>query len=569
MLAPVTHASSRGCVVADLKNLQEGGSLAQVDTSDLSGLAIRPGKITRAELLEFLRQQYKLEFNELKRLCEIDGNPLGDAAHLGDVFLADQHGIETTKQAAVDCLEYVSKGNPYNPIKRYLEGLRSKPTDLRLISMEELAEAFAIEPGDELSQRLLASHLAGAAKRGLEPGYKHDQILIFYGKQGNNKSGSIEALASPVWYDSATRVEDLESKDFLAKVNGCWLFEVEECEHALLKRTASEFKSFVTRSNDCYVEKYEREAKTHYRRSVLFGTTNQSEFLNDNTGNRRAWVIYTGDRPLNPKWIAENRDSIWATVLTWIDWGLCNYVPHGDSLTTEAAERAQTANLSDPWEGELMQVLNRRPTDSTGGIAQDELIRQALRLDIDRMDRNVQMRVTRTVTGSGFRTHNDTVAWHSCKRRWGGGVPRSGYEPVRIEVVPTVPSADQSEQGVGTEVGSAQMPWRSSDLTTLFQPVPTSTSRVNRGLGCAVGDGATALHQISRNGSEQPQTSVQACSLGVPSCSHESEQQVGTTVQPELEVLSSTARVESAFGSGADVFADADDPAWGPRPEVA
>jgi hypothetical protein len=555
--------------VAESKKMYGAASLAQGGASDSAGLAIRPGKITRAELLEFLRGQYRLEFNELKRVCEIDGNPLGDAAHLGDVFLADQHGIETTKQAAVDCLEYVSKGNPYNPIKRYLEGLRSEPTGLRLISMEELAEAFAIEPGDMLSKRLLASHLAGAAKRGLEPSYKHDQILIFCGAQGNNKSGSIEALASPAWYDSATRVEDLESKDFLAKVNGCWLFEVEECEHALLKRTASEFKSFVTRSNDCYVEKYEREAKTHYRRSVLFGTTNQSEFLNDNTGNRRAWVIYTGDRPLNPKWIAENRDSIWATVLTWIDWGLCNYVPLGDSLATEAAERAQAANLSDPWEGELMQVLNRRPTDSAGGIAQDELIRQALHLNIERIDRNVQMRVTRTVTGSSFRTHNGTVTWRSCKRRWGGGVPRSGYEPVRIEGVPTVPSADQSEEGVGTEVGSAQMPWRSSDLTTLFQPVPTSSSRVNRGLGCAAVDGATALCQVSRNGSEHPQTPVQACSLGVPCCSHELEHQVATTVQPELEVLLSPARAESGFGSGADAFADDDDPAWGPRVKAA
>jgi predicted P-loop ATPase len=540
--------------VADLKKLHKAASLAQEAASNPAGLAIRAGKITRAELLEFLRQQYRLEFNELKRVSEIDGNPLGDAAHLGDVFLADQHGIETTKQAAVDCIEYVSKVNPYNPIKRYLEGLRSHPTGLRLISMKELAEAFAIAPEDKLSQRLLACHLAGAAKRGLEPGYKHDQVLIFCGEQGKNKSGAIQELASPNWYDSATRVEDLESKDFLAKVNGCWLFEIEECEHALLKRTASEFKSFVTRLNDCYVEKYEREAKTHYRRSVLFGTTNQSEFLNDNTGNRRAWVIFTSDRSLNPKWIAEHRDSIWATVLTWIDWGLRNYVPIGDSLTTEAAERAQEANLSDPWEGELIKVLNCRPADSNGGIAQDELIRQALHLDIDRIDRNVQMRVTRTVTGSSFRTHNETVAWRSCKRRWNGGVPRSGYEPVQIKGVPSVPTAVRPAEGVGTEVGSAQKPWCNSALTTLFQPVPTFTSRVSRETGSSADNDATPLHPISWNRSERPQKAAQEGDLGVPSSYQALEHQVGTTVQSELELegLSTAARAESRVGSAWD-----------------
>jgi hypothetical protein len=504
--------------------------------------------LNKTELLEFLRTTYRLEFNELTRVSEIDGNPLGDLAQLADVFLAEQHGIEVNKQTAADSFAYLAKAQPYNPIARYLEGLRDRKSELRLVSMEELAFAFAIEPGDQLSERLLASHLAGAVLRGLNPGYKHDQILILSGEQGTGKSEVIAQLASPAWYDSATRVEDLEAKDFLAKVNGCWIFEVEECEHALLKRTASEFKSFVTRTNDRYVEKYEKEAKTHQRRSVLFGTTNQAEFLNDNTGNRRAWVIPTGSRRTNPSWVATNRDSIWATVLTWIDWGLRNYVPPGDQLALEAADRAQNANLSDPWEGALLRELASVRTDPAGGIAQDELIQRALQIPLDRVDRSVQMRIARIVTGHSFRTHGGSVAWRSQKRRWGGGSPRAGYVPQRVAVVPSVPTTESLVPSELHEVGSPQPPWYNKDLTTLFQAVPTFSEGVNSSNQMVNADTNSTVPTFvpkCRNSSEHPQNQDQAREVSVPISSVRSDQ-LGTGL--EQAVAPEEQRLEEIVG---------------------
>jgi hypothetical protein len=454
------------------------------------GAQAAPGQLRikgKVELQQFLRDTYLLEFNELTRVCEINGNPLEDH-HLADSFLAQQHGIEVSKQMAADSFEFIAKSNPYNPVHRYLEGLRER-SDLRLISMQELAAAFAIESQDQVSQHLLASHLAGAALRGLTPGHKHDQILILRGEQGTFKSSAIEALAGP-WYDSATRVEELESKDFLARINGAWLFEIDECEHTLLKRTASEFKGFISRRNDRYAEKYEKTAKTHWRRSALFGTTNQAEFLNDSTGNRRAWVIDTGNRELSPQWISANRDSIWATVLTWIDWGLSSYAGRNLELAAAAAERAQEANLSDPWEPLLAKVLDAISVDAVAGIALDDLIEKALNISARDCKRDDQMRVTRVVTGAGFRTHEGTVAWQSKKRRYGGGRARAGYEPMPLRgepstaenssAVPTVPTRTDQNEGVGTEVGTGHSPWQRRDLTTLFQPVPTFSLRRDR-----------------------------------------------------------------------------------------
>ena len=107
-----------------------------------------------------------------------------------------------------------------------------------------------------------------------------------------------------------------------------------------------------------------------------------------------------------------------------------------DQPAISAAVRAEQASLSDPWEGAIAAVLEKRPADITGGMGQDELIEQALCLSADKISRDVQMRVTRIVTGSDFLTHGGTVRWKQQKRRYGGGKPRSGYTPLPTEKGP-------------------------------------------------------------------------------------------------------------------------------------
>lgn len=390
----------------------------------------------KARLNQLLSERFHLEFNDLRRCCELDGTPVIDL-HLFHILLAVQHGIETGKQTAMDSCEFVAKSNPYNPIARYLDGLRQR-TDLTPLPLPTIAAAFGIDATDTASHQLLAHHLAGAVLRGLNPGHKHDQILVFRGEQGTGKSTAIEALAGP-WYDSATRVEELESKDFLARINAAWLFEIDECEHTLLKRTASEFKGFLSRNTDRYVEKYERTATIHPRRSVMWGTSNSVEFLNDSTGNRRAWVIDIGTNRTNPPWIKTNRDAIWFTILHLVEQeGLQSHLEHDDPLVAEAAARAQQASLSDAWEEPVAAVLEALPPpttpglgSTTHGIALEDLIERALRIPVERINRDIQMRVGRIVdaSGQGLRTHSGTVRWVKDKRRFQGGKPRAGFVP--------------------------------------------------------------------------------------------------------------------------------------------
>ena len=312
---------------------------------------------TKADLQEFCLQNFPtLRYNELTRVVEIDGEEFRDI-DLADSWLAHEYGLEVAKIAAKDSLIFLAKKNSYNPMEEYLEGLRENKANLKLLSIIEISAAFGIGRDDTLSQEMLTRHLIGVCKRGLEPGYKHDQILVLLGPQGCSKGQSIAALApKKEWADSATKVpKSLEDRDFLAKINGCIIFEFDEIDKITIGKDAAEIKGFITRTTDKYVEKYETPTTSHPRRSILFGTSNQDELLNDHTGDRRFWIVPCGQ--CNPQWIKDNIDSIWATIYTLCEWGGLNWVPQGHPLALQAAERALDARISEPLEEIIRDIL--------------------------------------------------------------------------------------------------------------------------------------------------------------------------------------------------------------------
>jgi predicted P-loop ATPase len=454
----VVDAAKRIAVPVDAARKQLAAVAHQVDPPDREQ---PPEEPTKQELQRFLRRRHRLRLDDLRQVVEIDGQPMAEF-DLADSFLADLYGIETTKQAAKDSFLYVAACDRFNPVREWLEALPSIP-GLRLLPLQEIAAAFGIARDDSLSQELLARHLAGGYRRGMEPGYKHDQVFLMQGMQGQQKGKTIAALAPPGMADSSTKViKGLEDREFLGKLNSCWVFEFDEIEKVLQGRDAAEFKGFVSRRNYRYVQKWETVCRDHPARALLFGTTNNREVLNDHTGNRRIWAV-----PVvrcDPDWVEQNRASIWATVATWVSWGLESYTPEGHPTARAAAERAQGMQITDSWEGKVREQLEALAGPERNGIALDDLARQALGVsEMERLNRDMQMRLTRLITGTGFTTHDGRFEWRQQRRRYGGGQPRSGYMPIPVPVFQ--PRSDDSWGG-----WNGQKPWENSDLHTPFQP---------------------------------------------------------------------------------------------------
>jgi len=112
--------------------------------------------------------------------------------------------------------------------------------------------------------------------------------------------------------DSLPNIQ-LTPKDASLHMLGRWIIEQAEFEGHVQRSSIEAMKAFITRESEDFRKHYGR-TETHTRRpSVLVGTTNSDQFLNDPTGDRRFWVIeLPKGQKIDLAWVLKNRDQLWA-----------------------------------------------------------------------------------------------------------------------------------------------------------------------------------------------------------------------------------------------------------------
>lgn len=141
--------------------------------------------------------------------------------------------------------------------------------------------------------------LVGAVARIMSPGIKFDTMLILAGKQGIGKSTFFLMLGME-WYSDSLCT--FEGKDAAELLQGYWIIEAGELT-GMTKSEMNSVKQFLSKRDDVYRAAYGRRTEKHLRQCIIVGTTNETEFLKDYTGNRRFWPVDLGLHP--------HRKNIW------------------------------------------------------------------------------------------------------------------------------------------------------------------------------------------------------------------------------------------------------------------
>lgn len=201
------------------------------------------------------------------------------------------HYIEKVYGIAVEAklshaLTIVSHKRRFNDVRRYLESLQWDGVP-RLDTI--LTDYLGAE--DNVYTRAVArKSLTAAVARAMIPGVKYDYMPILAGPQGLGKSTFLRLLGKHWYSDSLTTFEGKEACEL---IQGVWINEVGELT-GMSKSESNAVKQFLSRTEDIYREAYGKRTMPYPRRCVFFGTTNDSEFLRDRTGNRRFWPIDVG-----------------------------------------------------------------------------------------------------------------------------------------------------------------------------------------------------------------------------------------------------------------------------------
>ncbi|MDZ8090460.1 MAG: VapE family protein [Nostoc sp. DedQUE05] len=166
---------------------------------------------------------------------------------------------------------------------------------------------------DPLTQEMITTWLCGAVKRALNPGCYMKRALIIKGDQDAGKSAFVSRLAKFWGTELPSGTSDM---DFVRFCTRTWIMELAECDRLFKGKEASILKQQLSTTVDKYTPKYKEadEMSVTPRVTVFIGTTNKSQFLVDDTGNKRYWVIDMADNWKLPlAWLDKNVDQLWAT----------------------------------------------------------------------------------------------------------------------------------------------------------------------------------------------------------------------------------------------------------------
>jgi len=260
-------------------------------------------KVLRYELAQ---RNIKMRFNNMTQELVIDGlpdyvDPDKSIEYIiteiyGDMRRKYKYASLSTIGTLVNALA-TDMRIQYHPVLEYFKGKKwdGKP------HLERLYETLGIQD-DELSKILVRKwFMQGWALLYNDPKnpYGADGVLTLAGGQGIGKTSFFKVMSinDADWFREGQAIS--EDKDTRMSALSAWICELGEIG-CTFKSDMDSLKAFITDSKDRYRRHYAATPTKALRRTNLGGTVNGTEFLIDQTGNRRFWTVPLGDKNIAP-----------------------------------------------------------------------------------------------------------------------------------------------------------------------------------------------------------------------------------------------------------------------------
>lgn len=195
----------------------------------------------------------------------------------------------------LDYLTHIADKNYYNPVAVWIE---STPWDgisrlenlyATIVAKDEAINEVVMNLKKTLIRRWLVSAIAGAfSPRGVSA----HGVLVLQGNQYIGKTAWVKSLA-PKDLDIIAdgRILRPEDKDSVNQIVRYWIVELGELDATFRRSDIAQLKAFLTKDSDIFRRAFAPKDSRFARRTVFFASVNPSQFLHDETGNRRFWTI--------------------------------------------------------------------------------------------------------------------------------------------------------------------------------------------------------------------------------------------------------------------------------------
>src|SRR5271166_1405066 len=261
-------------------------------------------------------------------------------------IIKEAFSLDPGTQATHDALVQLCLQNAYDPVLDYLTSLQ---WDGRK-RLRTWLHTYLGADATDINGQIGGLALIAAVRRARAPGTKFDQIIVLEGMEGQGKSSIIEALAGSENF-SDQEILTLTDRAQQEQIQGVWLYEIADLA-GMHRADIERVKAFASRTTDRARPAYGRTRVDRPRRCVFFATTNNTDYLMSQTGNRRFWPVHCYQVQRDA--LLRDRSQLWAEAYALEASGVSLMLPEH---FWPAARALQVDRMElDPWEARLIEL---------------------------------------------------------------------------------------------------------------------------------------------------------------------------------------------------------------------
>ena len=254
-------------------------------------------------------------------------------------YIATKYKLDYKKPDIADILEVVAGEHSYNPLKDYLESCESEYKELvNQRDPFDILRHYLNIKDDEYNRIIMDLFFRGAVAKVFDPTIKFDFVLDLTGRQGVGKTQFFEELFTHKYF---TTVETFTDKDDKARMVRNWCVFDDEMV-ASKKASFSELKKFITEIKLEFRPPYASSARRLPKSFIIVRATNDHDYLNDLTGERRFLVaeVHKDTAYKGRKWTEKDRRAFWgAMVVAWRANRILTLTDEQEKLVNEVRSR--------------------------------------------------------------------------------------------------------------------------------------------------------------------------------------------------------------------------------------
>lgn len=257
-----------------------------------------------------------LRFNEISKhitisggpLRHVDGQPIEAICTAIQDLLVGTHALRIGYGDLVRRVMMVARQSTYDPLKEYLNSISWDGQERLTNWLERYCGAVVTEDNQSFIKKVSRRWLIALVARGLDPGCKMDNVLVLEGDGGIGKSSVFQILGGQWFSDTAVSLGDKDSRMLAAQY---WICELAELV-AFTPGSHKSLKAFFSSPIDKFRVPYGAGIEEFKRRCVFVGTTNDENYLYDETGNRKYWTVSCHFSSLALEQLKIDRDQLLA-----------------------------------------------------------------------------------------------------------------------------------------------------------------------------------------------------------------------------------------------------------------